>query len=90
MSGAIASFSAMAVAGREVSHALDTFEIMSYRILVGFLIVTLWSTACQSWSDVPTRLFGTHVIRNVAHFTGQNLWFYAVAVNPMAQSLRWS
>ena len=28
MTGAIASFSAMAVAGREVSFELDTFEIM--------------------------------------------------------------
>ena len=39
MSGAIASFSAMAVAGREVSFALDTFEIMLFRSIVGVLIV---------------------------------------------------
>jgi hypothetical protein len=43
MLGAIASFSAMAVAGREVSHWLDTFEIMTYRSLVG--IVVLWSSS---------------------------------------------
>ena len=35
MTGAIASFSAMAIAGREVSFALDTFEIMMYRSVVG-------------------------------------------------------
>ena len=41
MTGAIASFSAMAVAGREVSFALDTFEIMLYRSIIGLLIVTI-------------------------------------------------
>ena len=39
MMGAIASFSTMAVAGREVAVELDTFEIMMYRSLFGVLIV---------------------------------------------------
>jgi drug/metabolite transporter (DMT)-like permease len=28
---------------------------------------------------------GVHLLRNMAHFTGQNLWFYAVTVIPLAQ-----
>jgi drug/metabolite transporter (DMT)-like permease len=85
MLGAIASFSAMAVAGRAVSHALDTFEIMTYRSLVG--IVALWVilTLTGQWRQVTMRSLGTHVIRNAAHFTGQNLWFYAVTAIPLAQ-----
>jgi drug/metabolite transporter (DMT)-like permease len=43
----------------------------------------------------PGRAFGTlgqvtrrhmrlHLWRNLAHFTGQNLWFYAITVSPLA------
>jgi drug/metabolite transporter (DMT)-like permease len=85
MTGAIASFSSMAVAGRETSFALDTFEIMMYRSLVGVIIVCAVLTATGTWSRVTTRSMGTQAIRNVAHFTGQNLWFYAVTVIPLAQ-----
>jgi drug/metabolite transporter (DMT)-like permease len=85
MTGAIASFSSMAVAGREVSFALDTFEIMMYRSLFGFLIVVLVLTATRSWSQVSRRSMGLQVVRNAAHFTGQNLWFFAVTVIPLAQ-----
>ena len=85
MLGAIASFSAMAVAGREVSQWLDTFEIMTYRSLVG--IVVLWTilTLTRQWQQVTRRSMGTHVVRNAAHFTGQNLWFYAMTSIPLAQ-----
>lgn len=85
MTGAIASFSSMAVAGREVSFALDTFEIMMYRSFVGVIIVVALLTLTRSWRQVTTRSLGTQAVRNVAHFTGQNLWFYAVTVIPLAQ-----
>ncbi|MEO1363601.1 MAG: EamA family transporter, partial [Pseudomonadota bacterium] len=85
MLGTITSFSVMAVAGREVSHALDTFEIMMYRSVVGFVIVISIIVATGRWRDVRTQRLGTHLVRNVAHFIGQNLWFFAVAVIPLAQ-----
>ena len=28
---------------------------------------------------------GFHVVRNLFHFTGQNLWFFALTVIPLAQ-----
>ncbi|WP_256367758.1 DMT family transporter [Ruegeria sp. HKCCD6157] len=85
MTGAIASFSSMAVAGRELSLVHDTFEIMMYRSLVGFLVVALVLTATGGWIQVSTQRLGLHALRNTLHFTGQNLWFYAVAVAPLAQ-----
>ncbi|NOD75230.1 MULTISPECIES: DMT family transporter [unclassified Ruegeria] len=85
MTGAIASFSSMAVAGRELSFTHDTFEIMMYRSIVGFLVVALILTITQNWAQVSTKRLGLHAIRNTLHFTGQNLWFYAVAVAPLAQ-----
>ncbi|PZX18479.1 drug/metabolite transporter (DMT)-like permease [Palleronia aestuarii] len=85
MTGAIVSFSAMAVAGREVSFALDTFELMTYRSLVGLAIVVTVSALSGTIRQIPTRRIGLHGLRNVAHFTGQNLWFYAITMIPLAQ-----
>ncbi len=85
MTGAIASFSSMAVAGRELSLHHDTFEIMMYRSFVGVLIVALVLTATRKWHQVTTERLGLHALRNTFHFTGQNLWFYAVGVAPLAQ-----
>jgi drug/metabolite transporter (DMT)-like permease len=85
MTGAIASFSSMAVAGREVSGVHDTFEMMLYRSLIGVVIVCVVITLTRRWAEVTTRSMGTQILRNAAHFTGQNLWFYAVALIPLAQ-----
>lgn len=84
MVGAVASFSSMAVAGREVSDALDTFEIMTYRSLVGFLIVVAVLGVTGKWRHVATHRLRGHILRNLAHFTGQNLWFFAIASIPLA------
>lgn len=75
----------MAVAGREVASTLDTFEIMMYRSAVGVLIVCALAALTGAWRQITTAALGTHVLRNIAHFTGQNLWFYAVTVIPLAQ-----
>ncbi|NVO55031.1 DMT family transporter [Rhodobacteraceae bacterium B1Z28] len=85
MTGAIASFSSMAVAGRELSGDHDTFEIMMYRSIVGLVVVALVLSVTRNWHQVSTRRLGLHAIRNTLHFTGQNLWFYAVGVIPLAQ-----
>lgn len=85
MSGAIASFSAMAVAGRAVASELDTFETMFYRSLVGIVIVLAVAGAMGRLGEVSTRHMGLHLARNLFHFTGQNLWFFAVPLIPLAQ-----
>ncbi|MCT4576279.1 DMT family transporter [Donghicola sp.] len=85
MSGAILSFSAMAIAGREVSTNLDTFEIMLYRSLIGFLIVLAVASLAGTRGDIKTDRLPLHLIRNLCHFTAQNLWFFAITVVPLAQ-----
>ena len=85
MLGAVASFSLMAVAGREVSFELDTFEIMMYRSILGFCIVVGLAGALRRLHEVNTRNMGLQITRNVFHFAGQNLWFYAIALIPLAQ-----
>ena len=84
MLGAIFSFSAMALAGRALSDGYDTFEIMLYRSAVGLVIVTACATAFGTLGQINRQALGLHMIRNLAHFTGQNLWFYAVTAAPLA------
>ena len=85
MTGAIASFVAMAVAGRAVSFQLDTFEIMLFRSFIGFLLVLGFILVRGEGKNISRRHMGVHVVRNLFHFSGQNLWFFALTVIPLAQ-----
>jgi drug/metabolite transporter (DMT)-like permease len=85
MLGAIFSFTTMAIAGRELSAGFDTFEIMLYRSAIGLAIVLVLAYVTGTYRQVGTGAWRTHLIRNVFHFSGQNLWFYAVSVIPLAQ-----
>ncbi len=85
MSGAITAFLAMALAGRALSAQLDTFEIMGYRSLIGVCIMLCVVTLRGKWNEISLDRFGLHMVRNLAHFTGQNLWFFAITLIPLAQ-----
>lgn len=85
MLGAIVSFSLMAVAGRAAGAEHDTFEIMMYRSMVGVVIVSVVLSLRGGWAQVSTRALPMHILRNAAHFIGQNLWLYAVLLIPLAQ-----
>ncbi len=86
MMGAVVSFVAMAVAGRALLTGMNTFELMLYRSLVGFAIVSLViALGDAGFSQVRTTHFGLHLKRNLFHYTGQNLWFFAVAIIPLSQ-----
>jgi len=86
MLGAAVSFSAMAVAGRELYVSMNTFELMLYRSIIGFFIVValIWRSN-EGFAQIRTTRFDNHFKRNLFHFTGQNLWFYGVAVIPLSQ-----
>ena len=49
------------------------------------IIVSAVLTLTRSWHKVTTDRLGLHLIRNVMHFSGQNLWFFAVTMIPLAQ-----
>lgn len=86
MLGAVGSFTLMGVAGRELSVGYSTFEIMFWRSLVGLPIVlgAVWISA-RGAAQLTTRRPGLHLGRNLAHFFGQNCWFYAIGLIPLAQ-----
>jgi len=85
MLGSIVSFTAMAIAGRALSSYHDTFEIMTYRSLFGLVIVISVARWAGTLGEIRRRRLGVHAIRNVCHFTGQNLWFFAITAAPLAQ-----
>ena len=85
MTGAIFSFTSMAIAGRAISFELDTFEIMMFRSFIGLAVVITVASVTGHLKEVNTRNLGLHGIRNLSHFAGQNLWFYALTVIPLAQ-----
>ena len=85
MTGAIAAFTAMAIATRQINGAHDTFEILAYRSMIGWAIIVAIAAALGRLGDVRTERLGSHVLRNIFHFTGQSLWFWAITLIPLAQ-----
>lgn len=85
MSGGIISFTLMAIAGREASFELDTFEILLYRSIIGFITVMVIAKSLGTLNQIKTQILKQHFYRNIAHFSGQSLWFYALSVIPLAQ-----
>jgi drug/metabolite transporter (DMT)-like permease len=84
MLGAILSFSSMAIAGRAASAELDTFEMMTWRSFVGLVLVLAIGGVAGTLGQITRRNLGLHFARNLTHFTGQNLWFFAITVSPLA------
>jgi drug/metabolite transporter (DMT)-like permease len=85
MVGSITAFSAMAVAGKQVRGVHDTFEIMTFRSAMGIPLVILLAALTGQMRQIKAERLGGHLVRNVMHFTGQNLWFWALAMIPLAQ-----
>jgi drug/metabolite transporter (DMT)-like permease len=84
MSGALASFMAMAISGRELSSELSTFQILFFRSFVGLLVIGALLQR-TGWGRVRTHSFGTHLTRNLAHFAGQYGWFTGLASIPLTE-----
>ena len=85
MLGAMTSFTLMAISGRSLADKLDTFEIMTYRSFIGIAIVLLFAYRAGTLGEVRTRYLKLHIIRNIFHFSGQNLWFFAILYVPLSQ-----
>ncbi len=85
MIGSISGFSLVAIAGRALATELDTFEIMLWRSMVGVIAVSGIALARRQGAELAPRRLGTHFLRNVLHFAGQNLWLYALTLIPLSQ-----
>jgi drug/metabolite transporter (DMT)-like permease len=83
MCGTLLSFTTMAVAVREVTPAIHTFEVMAFRTGIG-LLVLLPIVAARRWQPLRTEQLRLHAMRNFIHFFGQLGWFYGVTLLPLA------
>ncbi len=78
MTGTLAAFMAMAVAGRELSADFNTFQILFWRSLIGLIFISILLSR-SGWAQVRTRHPGKQLVRNIIHFGGQYGWFFGVA-----------
>lgn len=85
MLGSVASFSIMAIAVRQMGNVHDTFELMTYRSAISMVLVVAGAAVLGRLGDIRARRIQRHFFRNILHFTGQNLWFYAMMTVPLAQ-----
>ena len=85
MLGSIGAFSAMAVAGRQIGTTHDSFEIMTVRSAVGIPLVLAFAVLTGQSGQIKADRLGGHLLRNLVHFTGQNLWFWSLTLIPLAQ-----
>lgn len=84
MIGALFSFLSMAIAGRELSVELNTFQILFFRSAIGLVIISVVLSRL-GWHQIKTQHWGLHLVRNSAHYVGQFGWFFAISVIPLAQ-----
>lgn len=64
--GATISFTMMAVAGRELSAGLDTFEIMMWRSLIGFCIILVIIRVRGLQEKVSGKRWHLHLLQSHA------------------------
>jgi drug/metabolite transporter (DMT)-like permease len=83
MGGAVLSFSAMAVAARELLAHMQPFQILFVRSAIMMAIVLL-VVAQADPAAARTRRLPLHALRNVIHFGGQYCWVFAIGALPLA------
>jgi len=85
MGGSIASFLTMTVAGRAVIPALDVFQVMEMRSIIGWFILLPLVFASGGFGAMRTKRPMQHIGRNVVHYAGQFAWLQALTLIPLAQ-----
>jgi drug/metabolite transporter (DMT)-like permease len=85
MSGALLSFSAMALGIRNLSGTLTTFEILALRTGCGILaMVAIGIARPKLFRSFTTHRLGLQAIRNGTHIVAQYLWTASITLLPLA------
>ncbi|MGE7418859.1 DMT family transporter [Methylobacterium tarhaniae] len=82
MAGALLSFSATAIAVRELAPALGLFDILAARAGAGVAIVGM--VAVLRRRPLAARRLRLHLARNLVHWGGNYAWSYGVTLLPLA------
>jgi len=84
MVGTLASFTGMAIAVRELSPEISSFEILFFRSLVGLMILV--PIMLRYRAALRSKQLGLQLARNSLHFASQYGWVVAIALLPLAQA----
>jgi drug/metabolite transporter (DMT)-like permease len=75
----------MSIAGRATIPALDVFQVMEMRSLIGIVILMPLVFAVGGFPAMRTRRPLQHISRNVVHYAGQYAWLLALTMIPLAE-----
>lgn len=85
MTGALLSFSVMAVSVRALGGILSVMEILAVRAGLGLVILLIVLAARpQMRHEIHIQRFGLHVVRNGTHFVAQFMWATSLLLLPLA------
>ena len=85
MLGTLLSFSFMAVAAKELSGQLATFQVLFFRSAISLLIISTILIVIGKRALITTSQLKWHGLRNVFHLAGQYGWFVAIGLLPLAE-----
>jgi drug/metabolite transporter (DMT)-like permease len=87
MTGALLSFSAMAVSVRVLAGALSVMEILALRAGLGLLVMaSLAALRADLRAAIPSRHLPLHLFRNAVHVGSSYLWATSLLLIPMAMT----
>jgi len=85
MTGALLSFSAMAVSIRSLAEKLNIFEILTIRSACGVaVLLALVATHPDLRQTLVLRRMPLHALRNSVHFASQYAWALSLTLLPLA------
>ena len=84
MCGTLISFATMAVAVRELTDTINSFEIVFLRTSVALTIILI-IISLRGWRNISTKVLPLHVFRNTVHYIGNLIWIIGVSLIPLAQ-----
>jgi drug/metabolite transporter (DMT)-like permease len=85
MTGALLSFSTMAVSIRGLAGTLNIFEILTIRNACGVLfLLGLAATRQDLRATLAPRRMALHAVRNSVHFASQYAWALSLTLLPLA------
>jgi drug/metabolite transporter (DMT)-like permease len=85
MAGWLALMLIVAVAGREGLRALNVFQLMEMRSLLGLLMLYPLIRINGGFAIVKTARPHVHIARSLIHYAAQLGWFFALTLIPIGQ-----
>ena len=85
MAGWLALMLIVAIAGREGMRALNVFQLMEMRSLLGLLMLYPLIRINGGFAILKTARLHVHIGRNLIHYGAQLGWFFALTLIPIGQ-----